>query len=227
MSADATRAPGAGCPGSRPGIARARRRRSAVACAVGGALLVAGGAGVLAERAWIAGKAAVASVLVERAFRAHLDDGLPHRPWRWADTWPVARIELPRLGVSRIVLAGATGSSLAFGPGWVDGTALPGSGGTTVVAGHRDGSLAFLRHVAAGDAVVVETRSGTARYRVASAAVTAADDASVLAPRGPRLVLVTCHPFDGLLPSAERYVVTALPAAEADPYRDRLPRGRR
>jgi sortase (surface protein transpeptidase) len=43
--------------------------------------------------------------------------------------------------------------------------------------------------------------------------VTSVDDAEVLAPSGEaRLTLVTCYPFNGLLRSPWRYIVTAVPA---------------
>ena len=38
----------------------------------------------------------------------------------------MARLSVPRLGLERHVLAGAHGRSLAFGPGHLDGTPLPG-----------------------------------------------------------------------------------------------------
>ena len=38
----------------------------------------------------------VAGILIDRAFETHLKDGLPHRPWSWADTYPIARLEVPR-----------------------------------------------------------------------------------------------------------------------------------
>ena len=43
--------------------------------------------------------------------------GRPVKPWSWADTWPVARIIVPRIGRSAIALAGASGQALAFGLG--------------------------------------------------------------------------------------------------------------
>jgi len=73
--------------------------------------LLGGGGALLGEQAWLSVKASLAERLIEHAFAAHLEDGGVHRPWRWADTHPIARLEVPRLGVERIVLAGASGSS--------------------------------------------------------------------------------------------------------------------
>ena len=159
-------------------------------------------------------KAALASRLIERSFEAHLADGRPHRPWRWADTHPIASLELPRLGLRRIVLEGASGASLAFGPGHLDGTAAPNAGGTSVIAGHRDGDFACLAQLRPGDEVRLRTPGALVRYAVVATAVVGDRDGSLLEPVAPpsrRLVLVTCWPFGGLTRSRWRYVVICEP----------------
>ena len=118
----------------------------------------------------------------------------------------------------RTVLAGASGSSLAFGPGHVDGTATPNRQGNCVVAGHRDSWFAFLKELRIGDEVVVTTRDGVRRYRVAGTDVHSMWDTDVAAATdGSRLTLVTCFPFDGLVGSTRRYVVTCLPVPDTTP----------
>ena len=66
-------------------------------------------------------------MLLERAFAQTIATGRDSKPWSWADTWPVARIEVKRIGASAIVLAGSSGQALAFGPGHVEFTAKPAS----------------------------------------------------------------------------------------------------
>src|SRR5215475_8216731 len=88
--------------------------------------------------AYIHAKALLAQVLLERAFTETLATGHVTKPWSWADTWPVARIEIRRLKVSAIVLAGSSGQALAFGPGHVEQTADAGERGVAVYAAHRD-----------------------------------------------------------------------------------------
>src|ERR1700755_2904480 len=83
---------------------------------------------------WIHAKAFLAQVLLERAFAASLASGYAVKPWPWADTWPVARIEVPRLHRSAIVLAGSSGQALAFGPGHVARTPDAGEPGIAVYA---------------------------------------------------------------------------------------------
>ncbi|MFQ5658816.1 MAG: hypothetical protein ACE5GZ_00200 [Gammaproteobacteria bacterium] len=53
----------------------------------------------------------------EAAWAETLHDKKEVKAWPWEDTRPVSRLSVPSLGISRIVLAGANGSSLAFGPG--------------------------------------------------------------------------------------------------------------
>jgi sortase A len=180
---------------------------------------VAGAAGLLllGDQACRRAKGALAARLVERACAAHLADGRPHRPWSWADHHPVARIDVPRLGVRRVVLSGASGSSLAFALGHVDGTALPGSPGNCVVTGHRDTWAAFLERVRVGDEIRVETRLGVRAYRVRSLEVVSEDEVEILEPVGEtRLTLFTCYPFSGLVRSPWRLVVTCEPAASIE-----------
>lgn len=177
------------------------------------ALVLAAGTALAAKAAWIPAKARVAQVLLHRAWaRAAAGEAQP-RPWPWADTWPVARLRVPALGIDEIVLSGATGSALAFGPGHALGTAAPGTPGNAVVAGHRDTHLAFLRDAAPGTRVLVERPDGrVVEHVVADARVTDRTDSSVLRDHGDdRLTLVTCWPLGALQAGGpERLVVTAL-----------------
>jgi sortase A len=174
--------------------------------------LLGGGGTLLGQQAWLTCKAALAERLIDRAFEAYLEDGALHRPWSWADTHPIARLEVPRLGVERTILAGASGSSMAFGPGHLDGSAPPNRPGNCVVAGHRDSWFAFLEQLRPGDAVYLETREGRRRYRVVELSVRSMWDAEVLEGTPEhRLTLVTCYPFGGLRGSDRRYVAICRP----------------
>ncbi|MBI2566272.1 MAG: class GN sortase [Candidatus Schekmanbacteria bacterium] len=188
-----------------------RRTRLGVAAA-----LIAAGLALLGEQLWLTAKAAFAAVLIDRALVAHLKDAGHHRPWSWADLYPIARLEVPRLGVRRAVLSGASGSSLAFGPGHVDGTAWPGSPGNVVIAGHRDSWFAFLADLEVGDEIMVTTPGRTVRYRAVETTVVHASDVAVLdSTAADTLTLITCYPFHGLRSARLRYVVRALAAQPA------------
>ncbi len=180
-----------------------------------GAALLLLGTWQVGEGGWIHAKAILAQHLLEHAWQRTLSGARRARPWPWADTWPVARLEVPRLERSLIVLHGANGASLPFGPGHMEGTAPPGRAGLTVLSGHRDTHFAFLRRLRIGDEIVLETSAG-ARHRYRVAATDVVDDRTVrLADRHdrPMLLLTTCYPFDAVRPGGPlRYVVTAEPA---------------
>jgi sortase A len=175
---------------------------------IAGILLAGAGLAILAGQGYMKVKAALAAVLIDRAWSAHLADGREHRPWPWADMHPVARLEVPRLGVRRAVLSGTSGESLAFGLAHVSGTALPGDRGNVAIAGHRETWAAFLRDLRPDDQVWLLTRSGRRRYSVRSLSVLGKERVDVLEPSGDeRLTLITCYPFNGLLRSPWRLVV--------------------
>src|SRR3954453_9133631 len=71
--------------------------------------LVLGLAGLVlfGQGAYIHAKALLAQLLLDRAFAETLAPGHAVKPWSWADTWPVARIDVKRLNASAIVLAGS------------------------------------------------------------------------------------------------------------------------
>ena len=134
------------------------------------------------------------------------------KPWPWADTAPVARLHNDRLAADLLVLAGVSGRTLAFGPGLLDSSAAPGDIGMTVVLGHRDTHFRFLRDLLPGDMLRVDDPSGQVhRYSVRERYVVHKDHAR-LAMEVPGLALVTCYPFDAMLPGGPlRYVVLAEP----------------
>lgn len=169
------------------------------------------------QGAYIHAKALVAQVLLQRAFEKTLATGEATKPWSWADTWPVARIEVKRLHARAIVLAGSSGQALAFGPGHVERTADAGERGVAVYSAHRDTHFAFLKNVVVGDEIDVTRRdSRTFRYRVDATSVVRFD-ASGIDPLvdGHELVLSTCWPFDAITQGPERYLVHATMVSDA------------
>jgi sortase A len=175
------------------------------------ALLIALGASQLAAGGWIHAKARLAQFLLERAWQQTIAGGRRVRPWPWADTWPVARLVIPGRDTSLIVLAGSSGRTLAFGPGHTQGSAPPGAAGTAIVSGHRDTHFAVLRDLRLGDELLVERPDGeVVRYRVEDLQIADSRSAKLRAETSDRvLLLVTCWPFDALVPGGPlRYVVT-------------------
>lgn len=179
----------------------------ALVCGVAGAVFVGGGL-------YIPAKAALAQYLLERAWAKTQAGDISVKPWSWADISPVAEIEIPRLHRRAIVLEGASGEAMAFGPGHMPNTAPIGGSGTAVIAAHRDTQFRFLGELKTGDGIAVTTADGRRSfYRVVSMRVVRADTSGLdpvdKGPMGSRLALVTCYPFTGMLHSPMRYVVLA------------------
>jgi sortase A len=178
------------------------------------------------QGAYIHAKALLAQVLLERAFSETIVSGSEVKPWSWADTWPVARIEVKRLHASAIVLAGSSGQALAFGPGHVELTPDAGERGVAVYSAHRDTHFGFLKDIAIGDEIDITRSDGRIfRYRADHASVVRFD-ASGIDPLtdGYELVLSTCWPFDAVTPGPTRYVLHATLIGLAGPP-ERWPNG--
>jgi sortase A len=175
------------------------------------ALALAAGLTLTGEGLWIPVKARLAQILLEISWQSELA-GHPMKPWPWADTHPVARLTIEHDGAAIIVLAGASGRTMAFGPGHLDGTALPGEPGNCVVTAHRDTHFAALRYLGPGDTITVQRTDGRSdRYVVKIMRVVSKQDMSVTRQDGrSRLTLITCYPFDAIRPGTPlRYVVVA------------------
>ncbi len=178
------------------------------ALAVGGCLLAAKGV-------YLDAKASLAQALIGLSWGAREPGLPPRRPWPWADTRVAARLSAPALGETRYVMQDASGESLAFGPGLVLPVNDPGDA-ALVIAGHRDSHFSFLRRLRTGDRLVVEDLAGRRRQYAVSATAVIDSRPGLSIPRDDgALVLVTCWPFDALLPGGPmRFVVHAHPAEE-------------
>ena len=166
--------------------------------------IVLGGKGM-----WIYGKAKLAQLLLQMSWRSALA-GKPVKPWPWADTRALAKMEID--GDNMIVLSGASGRTMAFGPGHLDGSALPGESGNCVITAHRDTHFSRLRYVVPGDTIRVQRADRQViEYEVNATRIVAKDDVSVIAPDArTRLTLITCYPFDSVIPGGPlRYVIVA------------------
>lgn len=182
------------------------RRRLIVATAA--AALLAGGA-VTSAGAMVYAQAMAAQAAMQQAFDSPVAG--PVRPWAGADSEAAARLTVPRLNISRIVMASDTGQALALGPGHVRGTAQAGQAGLAVYAGHRDTHFAFLSRLRAGDRVVFTERGGRRfTYQVTGARVVRSDGLA-MNPNATEseLALATCWPLDGHVRGPMRYVVRA------------------
>lgn len=167
---------------------------------------------LIAQGAWIPAKAWLAQELIAHAWQRARSGEIEPKPWPWADTWPVAQLHRPGSATPLYVLAGASGQSMAFGPAHVTASAPVGLPDNVALAGHRDTHFAFLRALAPGDRLRLETLDGTRDYVVTHAEIVHESRVDLIERTGrSELTLITCHPFDAIVPGGpERYVVHAV-----------------
>jgi sortase A len=186
-------------------------------------ILLAGGC-LTGRAAYLHAKAELAGVLIRRAWDQSAHSGEPHAPWPWADTHPVARLRISRLGFDEIVLDAATPRALAFGPALLMSGAEPGRPGNVVLAGHRTSWFRPLEGIAKGDRIQIawfdRRRMGLYErtYTVNLVQVVEPQDVTLLAPTSEdALTLVTCYPFGSSPRSPLRYMVRASPIGPSRP----------
>lgn len=111
----------------------------------------------------------------------------------------VALMEIPKIGLSMIVVQGVSVADLKLGPGHYPGTPLPGQAGNVVVSGHRTTYLHPFRNVdklVAGDPIYLTTPDGTKYTYLVSKeeSVLPTDVAVVDNTPTNQLTLTTCTP---------------------------------
>jgi len=114
---------------------------------------------------------------------------------------PVTRIEISKIGVDKIVVAGVDYKALEKGPGLFDGSPLPGQLGNVAIAGHRTSygaPFSRLNELTLGDEIVLTRAGSTFTYIVSEKPFIVKPSQTevvktVDATTG-QLTLVTCHP---------------------------------
>ncbi|MGE3690020.1 MAG: class D sortase [Novosphingobium sp.] len=111
---------------------------------------------------------------------------------------PIARLEVGRLGIREVVLAGeATHDRMRQGPAIIrrGDAASP----VTIIAAHRDTHFLFIRDLRAGDEITLQWADGkNESYRVVMFETVRWNQfAYPLDPARPLLALATCYPFGG------------------------------
>lgn len=123
---------------------------------------------------------------------------------------PIGRLEIPRIGLSAVVMEGDDEHTLNVAVGHLPDTPLPWQEGNAALAGHRDTFFRPLRRLRDGDDIRLVTPRGTFRYRATRQVVVEPDELWVLDPSpAAALTLITCYPFDFVGPARQRFVVHA------------------
>jgi sortase A len=122
----------------------------------------------------------------------------------------IGRLEIPRLGLSEIIVEGANGAALRRGIGHISSTPLPGQIGNAAITGHRDTFFRPLRNIERDDLIRITTPRGKYAYHVVSMSIVEPDNAAVLGSDGNEAItLITCYPFYFVGPAPKRMVVRA------------------
>lgn len=123
---------------------------------------------------------------------------------------PMAKIQVPSINWTGIVLEGSELNVLAGGPGHVVTSAYPGEDGNVVISNHNSFSLAW-GNVKVGDPIILQTDYGTYTYRVTGFKIVEADDRVVtsLGNGQPTLTFTTCYPLYAGALAHQRYAVFA------------------
>ncbi|SFC69557.1 class GN sortase [Pseudoalteromonas denitrificans] len=168
-------------------------------------------------------KAQLAQYLISQAWQKNILEGGSKQiqPWFYADTWPVAKLEVPSLGIEEYILSGASGRNLAFGAAHF----LPSAkiheinknqtGKAGLIAGHNDTNFAFLSQLNIEDTFNITLHSGLKiQYQISNIRIIHQSDTAFLQPSEQmtsHLYLMTCYPFNALQAGTEqRYLVESI-----------------
>ncbi|MGH9678557.1 MAG: class D sortase [Candidatus Acidiferrales bacterium] len=122
----------------------------------------------------------------------------------------LGRIDIPRIGVSVMVLEGDNARIFRRAAGHVEGTSEPGEPGNAAIAAHRDTFFRPLRNIRENDIIRFTGETQSYSYRVESVEVVGPEDMQILADAPqPTLTLITCYPFYYVGPAPKRFVVRA------------------
>ena len=110
----------------------------------------------------------------------------------------VGRLTILSANINHYVVFGATLNKLEYGPGYILGTSLPGSGGNFAIAGHRTtygAPFGNLDKTEVGDSILFQTNTNQYEYVITEVKIVSPDDTYVLGNFGDdRITLSTCHP---------------------------------
>ena len=110
----------------------------------------------------------------------------------------VGRLTVLSADINHYVVFGASNNKLEYGPGYILGTSLPGTGGNFAIAGHRTtygAPFGSLDRVQIGETILFQTNTNEYKYKVVDIQVVSPEDNFVLQNYGDdRITLTTCHP---------------------------------
>jgi len=122
----------------------------------------------------------------------------------------LTKLSIPRIAMQVVVVEGTSSHSLLLGPGHMTGTAIPGSTGNAVIAGHRDTFFRHVHNLHNGDDIYIVRSGKEFHYVVVRKKVVRPTDLSVLRSSNQgELTLITCYPSHVIGPAPQRLIIVA------------------
>ena len=126
-------------------------------------------------------------------------------------------LSIPALEETYPIIEGTDEEMLMKGVGHYATTALPGGNEQILLSGHKGTVFQRLGELQPGDRFIVDMGYGSYEYEMRESEIVAADDTTVITPRGEEvLTLSTCYPFSYIGSASERYIIYAYPVAASD-----------
>jgi LPXTG-site transpeptidase (sortase) family protein len=124
---------------------------------------------------------------------------------------PVARLQIPKIGLDEIVLEGIDDDAMNGGPGHYPGSPLPGGVGNSIISAHRDRHFRKLGQLAVGDTVVTQSGANTTKWVVVKRQVLDKEQPALFPSKTATLTLTTCWPIRYFGSAPDRLILTAKP----------------
>ena len=171
-------------------------------------ILIVSGLVLFAHSGYFYTRGILVQILLEHLWEKSKRTGQYVRTGRWTGTYPVGRLRIKSIGLSRIVLAAANKESLTLGPAHISISALPGEHGNISIAGHRDSFFRNLKDVKRGEVIELESMSTVQYFLITGLQIAdPADTHWIEKSEDDVITLITCYPFDYVGPAPRRYVV--------------------
>lgn len=163
------------------------------------------------QAGYIYAKAIFAQYLITDAWELSVMTSTPVKPWRWADTYPVAKLMIKQTD-PLYVLAGASNRNLAFGPVLMNANVQSVERKqpfNIAIAGHRDTHFAVLEDINYGDPIILDIGTKQIGFIVDEIVIVDEKNLGIIdSDDGQVITLITCYPFDALSSATPlRYVV--------------------
>ena len=188
---------------------------------IGFAILIAGGAlTTFAGSRYVSGAVAQDrarqewdALTASEAFDAAVKSAAPSGDVAIRHAAPVARLQIPKIGLDEIVLEGIDDDAMNGGPGHYPGSSLPGGAGNSIISAHRDRHFRKLGELAVGDTVVTQSGSTTTRWVIVKRQVVGKERPVLFPAKSATLTLTTCWPIRYFGTAPDRLILTALPVS--------------